>query len=642
MPQSDVSAAGQVQLQICASPGDDLFYYNPDLRQALAAGASVVTVYLTAGGQPDEAALAARRRGAKAAYALMLSGDANAEWRQETRALAAGLSALTAQPADAADRVRLIFLDLTVPDDDGESGESLLDLWTERVPALRDAAGASVSRTRLLESLVELMHETGPGLLRTPDPDPDCTDYDPDGGSQFADDPNRIAGAWFALEAARLYGSDAHSRPLLVDAYRGNEQEADPACLGPDTLAGKLEVLATYGGQDGRAERDGIAPGDLSVGLANYWRGYGNSTSRRFQPSTGWLAADENGRLVAALVRDGRPVLFREADGAGEKWSRLEPPLESVKGGQFAPRIELLRGFDGRLFAFGLYTVLGSSDEDHVRTVVGTRRPVGGEFEPWQDLGSPYESASYNPVRRRGVGVPTAVALTDGGAAFFERNFGTGVSGRAQTLGRGWSHWLDLGGSTRNGYSAALDREGRVELFAGGDRALLRWRQTSPVGEPLELSIDPSFQIPVPAGPAVLALENPGGGLCLYVRQADTAWVLEYRQDPADLSWSSRPRLIGEPGGYGPVAAVAVPGRSAMLLATRGSTGRVAVALAGESGPVRWTQSGPLLSAAPAVYAAEDGGRCLVAAVDQAGQLWIARVEADGDGAVSDWRPVSA
>lgn len=640
------AASGQVHLHICAHPADDLFFLAPDLWQSVEAGAVVVGVFLTAGQRDGSFGhVAARQRGLRAAYGKMLVGDASAAWSRREWELACGLTVeiaeLTGGPGG---RCALIFASLSDPVD----GPGIRELWQGSIGSLRTVPGlggplsaveAEVTREQVLDALVQILHANKPSLVRIMEPDPDCSSYDPDGESEFADHSAHTAAALFGLEAVRRYSADSpHNRPLALEAYRGERQAELPFCLEGDALARKMALLSVYGGQDGRTVADDVEPGDASLGAEAFWRRYGNSTSLVYAPSTSWLAEDADGRMVAATVRDGAPALF-QAGGAPGRWTQAALPPAALKDGQFAPRVDLVRGRDGRLHVFGTYLAVGAEPAGHVRTVLTSFRVPGGTFTDWQDLGNPYDSARYNPARRRGVGTAVPVALADGGVAFFQRNFGTGVSGRRQVLGHGWSPWLDLGGSTENGYSAVLGAGGTVDLFACGEHALLRWRQST--GE-TGWERDPGFLLPVPAGP-VTAIATPSTGLRLYARQRDTAWVLEYRQHPADLSWSAVPRLAGAPGGYGPVAAACAPDGSACVLAVRNRVGTVSVAWLddGWSQPASWTAGGPLSTGAPTVLF-DSSGRCIVAAIGTGSDLNIGDVERSADGSPRvTWRQVA-
>ena len=640
------AAPGQVHMHICAHPADDLFFFAPDLWQSADAGAALVTVFLTAG-QRDGAAshVAARQRGIRAAYAKMLVGDASATWSRREWELSPGLCAEIADlTGGSGSHCSLIFVNLSDPAD----GPSLRELWQGSIGSLPtvpglgsplSAVGAEVAREQLLDALLHILHANRPNLVRVMDPDPDCRDYDPDGESVFADHPAHTAAALFGVEAVRRYCADsADSRPLVLEAYRGERQADLPFCLEGEALTRKMGLLAVYGGQDGRDVVDETAPGDEVVGAEAFWRRYGNSTSLVYPPSVSWLAEDQSGRVTAVAVRDGLPVLFEAGDASG-RWVRASLPHPALKGGQFAPRVDLVPGQDGRLHVFGTYIAVGAEPGEHVRTVLTSFRSRGGSFTDWQDLGNPYDSARYNPVRRRGVGTAAPVALPDGGVAFFQRNFGTGVSGRRQVLGHGWSPWLDLGGTTETGYSAVLGADGAVELFACGENSLLRWRET-PDGT--ELERDPGFLLPASAGP-VTAIATPEAGLRLYARQRDTAWVLEYRQDPADHLWSAVARLVGAPGGTGPVAAACAPDGSACVLAVRNRVGTVSIAWvdSASSQPAQWTAGGPLCTGSPAVLF-DGSGRCVVAAVGADARLSIAAVERSSDGSAKPtWRQVA-
>ncbi|MGR7000052.1 hypothetical protein ACU686_21440 [Yinghuangia aomiensis] len=111
-----------------AHADDDLYFMNPEVAQTVRSGATIVTVYLTAGESdgrnvfkdaPNAAKTtadrpgfaAARQYGARGAYAKMATGNRAAAWKRETIATADGAVAEIDTLVDAP-RVQLVWLSI--------------------------------------------------------------------------------------------------------------------------------------------------------------------------------------------------------------------------------------------------------------------------------------------------------------------------------------------------------------------------------------------------------------------------------------------------------------------------------------------------------------------------------------------------
>jgi hypothetical protein len=274
---------------------------------------------------------------------------------------------------------------------------------------------------------------------------------------------------------------------------------------------------------------------------------------------------------------------------------------------------------------------LAAIADDSLRdTVTSYQRTPGGAFRDWEVLGSPYDSASVNPIRREPVGGPIPVALADGGVQFFIRNFGTGISSRRRTFGHGWSPWLDYGNNTRDGAAALALPDGRIAVFASGEKGLVSWTQHGPSG-PFELDGERDGSM----GGAPLTLVGlDGGALAVLTRQPETAEVIAHVR-AADGTWSGSVEVLGAPGGHGAVAAQFSTRRQAVVLAARDGRGRISIAWWNsheQRGPVEWQPAdGPLPVRAPAL-AADADHRVIAASIGADGGLYVAALEPERDG----------
>ncbi|MCG5448637.1 PIG-L family deacetylase [Micromonospora hortensis] len=637
--------------QVVAHPDDDLFFLNPAVQHAIDSGSPVTAVYLTASesdgrnapqNHPDRRAVpvdfagyaAARQNGIRAAYAQMALGDRRATWSRVAQVLAGGLpveiATLVGAPA-----VRLVFFNLRTQDAVGDEPPRWLSaLWEGSLPALPalrptgsplEAVG-EYDREQLLTALTALLREVEPTVVRLLDPDPDHKTYDAASGKiAYSDHLTHTASAYFALEAVRRYEL-AGGRPVLRESYRGYYNRHWPRNLGQEAFAAKKALLDIYGGVP-RDCGDPVGCGDYQVGDQGHVPGYGQSTHPRYPGSGSWLLRQVDGRLAAFGVLGDRASVWRETRPGSGKWRG--PDL--VDGAGLVPHLYALVGADARIHLFGVRQVLDLAREGHRRVLVTTvESEPGGPFGPWVDLGNPADGAVDAEVRRLEMGMPVAAVGADGRVQVFVRNFGRGVSSRVQTGPDTWGPWRDLGGSVvQEGLAVTSAADGRIELFAGTDKAVLHWRQATVDGQFERPSM---LSVPAPAGPLTV-VEEPGGRLLLVFREAESGRVLALRQRVGG-GWPVNPASLDGRGGFGPVAAAAVPrDPGGTVLVKRDDTGTTSLSWqpAGRGVSTAWSTSGVLFVGSPAV-AVDADGRVVAGVVGVDGRLWTARQRRAGSG----------
>ncbi|MCF2526821.1 PIG-L family deacetylase [Yinghuangia soli] len=639
-------AAGTV-MQIVAHQDDDLFFMNPDVGQAIEAGAGSVSVYLAAGEADGrngpgsrrdfDAYTAARNNGARAAYAHMATGDRASPWIRQSVRLPGGAVAEVDSLA-AVPRVRLVFLNTRKEKKAAGRKGRLRTLWdgkTERlgtlVPTDSRAGGPyTYTRSSLIASLTELLHTFRPTAVRTLDPDPDKQVHDADhprhsDHGDRSDHQDHTAAALFSWEALRGYPGPGDGRHATVTAYRGYYNERWPANLGPEALAAKRAPLDVYGwGGPGRGrfcgERAGC--GDRKVGDRGMDGPWPRSTTYRHPDSSGpWLSRGPDGRLAAWAVLDqGVGRWLETAPGSG-MWTGPEV-FPGPGGGPLAGALAAVRTPDGRGHLFALRISPGPGPAGQRRDLVtATEERPGGPLGPWTSLGNP---AASGRDAVRGLGTPAAVVGGDGRLHVFVRDHGKGVSTRVRTAngqgpGGGWGRWTALGGGpVVEGLAAVAGPGGRVQVFGTGHDAVLRWAE-QPGGQ-----VRPGPALPAgrPVGPPAAVL-GADGRLTVLHHEAGTGSVLAIAERAPGGGWSAPVRLP-DSAGYGPVAAV--PDRPGTGAGRSGLPDGLAVALRTERGSVRCGADvlpGPVVRG-PGI-AVDARGRVVTAAIGLDGRLRMMR-----------------
>jgi len=224
------------QLQIVAHEDDDLYFMTPAVPDGIATGEPSWTVFLTAGdaGRTD-GHWQSRELGIRATYASM----AGLPDLWTALPLLIEERSLTAFALVGAPQIVVVFLRLP----DGNPGgtgyavtgnESLRYLWELAPGALIHSIDGThqFTRPQLVETLVEIIRERDPAVLRIQD----MTNYH---GSDHSD---HYHSGRFAFEA-HLQSAIRHR----LRAYRAYNIDAEPVNLSPDEILESQAIIATYG-----------------------------------------------------------------------------------------------------------------------------------------------------------------------------------------------------------------------------------------------------------------------------------------------------------------------------------------------------------------------------------------------------------
>ncbi|WP_199888429.1 PIG-L family deacetylase [Streptomyces badius] len=625
-------------LQLLAHPDDDLYFMNPDTREALDAGTPLVCVYLTAGEAdgvnkipgaprpaPDRAAYSSsRHQGLRQAYAVLLGLDRFTPWERSVLALHGGHRAEVNVLTDGARRVELVFLNTAMHTGRGRLG--LPSLWRDRRLVLRTVVAdnspleraGSYTYDGLVDVLVGLLERYRPTLVHTLDPDPDLQfsseyerrrDSEQRGYSDHADHTAAGCFAWAALIrwVARAAGRGEPVPGFVVAAFRGYYNRHWPKNLPPAVLERKAAHLVPYGGAPDWECGNPSGCGDYNVGgdrpLTNR-KGWVRSTHHRYPGPRAQVAAGADGRLTAYGVLGLRAVRWRESTPGSGVWDAPD----DLGGGPLAPVLGAAATADGRQLLFGLrFAALGGHGADNEREIVLLeQRSPDGPFLAWRGLGNP----ATGPDHGRRVGTPVAVTAPDGRVHLFVRNAEKGLSTRVRDAATGrWSGWRDMGGGeVQDGLTAVVDTAGRVHVYAAGHHAVHHWTQDAP-----DTDVTARTQLtgsPVPAH-APGALPAPGGSVELYYRPAAREQLVAVRADATPA-----PRFEG----YGPVTTAASPAGPVLL--GRTAEGRIQLRTA-EGAVVR--SRGPVALDGAALHVDAADGRPVVVGLGPDAAPWAWR-----------------
>ncbi|MFH9664700.1 PIG-L family deacetylase [Streptomyces globisporus] len=625
-------------LQLLAHPDDDLYFMNPDTREALDAGTPLVCVYLTAGEAdgvnripgasrpaPDRAAYSSsRHQGLRQAYAELLGLDRFTPWQKSVAALHGGHRAEVNVLTDGVRRVELVFLNTAMHTGRGRPG--LPSLWRDRRLVLRTVVAdnspleraGSYTYESLIDVLTGLLEQYRPTVVHTLDPDPDLQfsseyerrrDSEQRGYSDHADHTAAGCFAWAAL-IRWVAGATGRGEPVpgfVVASFRGYYNRHWPKNLPPAVLDRKAGHLVPYGGAPDWECGNPSGCGDYNVGgdrpLTNR-KGWVRSTHHRYPGPRAQVATGADGRLTAYGVLGLRAVRWRESAPGSGVWDAPD----DLGGGPLAPVLGAAVTADGRQVLFGLrFAALGGHGADNEREIVLLeQRSPGGPFLAWQGLGNP----ATGPDHGRRIGTPTAVTAPDGRVHLFVRNAEKGLSTRVRDAVTGrWSGWRDMGGGEiQDGVTALVDTAGRVHVYAAGHHAVHHWTQDAPDTDVTARTQLTGF--PVPAH-APGALPAPDGSVELYYRPAARERLVAVRAGAAPA-----PRF----GGYGPVTAAASPAGPVLL--GRSAEGRIRIRTA-EGTAVR--SRGPVALDGAALHLGAPDGRPVVVGFGPDAAPWVWR-----------------
>ncbi|MFI2470822.1 PIG-L family deacetylase [Streptomyces globisporus] len=625
-------------LQLLAHPDDDLYFMNPDTREALDAGTPLVCVYLTAGEAdgvnripgasrpaPDRAAYSSsRHQGLRQAYAELLGLDRFTPWQKSVAALHGGHRAEVNVLTDGVRRVELVFLNTAMHTGRGRPG--LPSLWRDRRLVLRTVVAdnspleraGSYTYESLIDVLTGLLEQYRPTVVHTLDPDPDLQfsseyerrrDSEQRGYSDHADHTAAGCFAWAALIrwVARATGRGEPVPGFVVASFRGYYNRHWPKNLPPAVLDRKAGHLVPYGGAPDWECGNPSGCGDYNVGgdrpLTNR-KGWVRSTHHRHPGPRAQVATGADGRLTAYGVLGLRAVRWRESAPGSGVWDAPD----DLGGGPLAPVLGAAVTADGRQVLFGLrFAALGGHGADNEREIVLLeQRSPGGPFLAWQGLGNP----ATGPDHGRRIGTPTAATAPDGRVHLFVRNAEKGLSTRVRDAVTGrWSGWRDMGGGEiQDGVTALVDTAGRVHVYAAGHHAVHHWTQDAPDTDVTARTQLTGF--PVPAH-APGALPAPDGSVELYYRPAARERLVAVRAGAAPA-----PRF----GGYGPVTAAASPAGPVLL--GRSAEGRIRIRTA-EGTAVR--SRGPVALDGAALHLGAPDGRPVVVGFGPDAAPWVWR-----------------
>ncbi|MFD8441480.1 PIG-L family deacetylase [Streptomyces globisporus] len=625
-------------LQLLAHPDDDLYFMNPDTREALDAGTPLVCVYLTAGEAdgvnripgaprpaPDRAAYSSsRHQGLRQAYAELLGLDRFTPWQKSVAALHGGHRAEVNVLTDGVRRVELVFLNTAMHTGRGRPG--LPSLWRDRRLVLRTVVAdnspleraGSYTYESLIDVLTGLLEQYRPTVVHTLDPDPDLQfsseyerrrDSEQRGYSDHADHTAAGCFAWAALIrwVARATGRGEPVPGFVVASFRGYYNRHWPKNLPPAVLDRKAGHLVPYGGAPDWECGNPSGCGDYNVGgdrpLTNR-KGWVRSTHHRYPGPRAQVATGADGRLTAYGVLGLRAVRWRESAPGSGVWDAPD----DLGGGPLAPVLGAAVTADGRQVLFGLrFAALGGHGADNEREIVLLeQRSPGGPFLAWQGLGNP----ATGPDHGRRIGTPTAATAPDGRVHLFVRNAEKGLSTRVRDAVTGrWSGWRDMGGGEiQDGVTALVDTAGRVHVYAAGHHAVHHWTQDAPDTDVTARTQLTGF--PVPAH-APGALPAPDGSVELYYRPAARERLVAVRAGAAPAA-----RF----GGYGPVTAAASPAGPVLL--GRSAEGRIRIRTA-EGTAVR--SRGPVALDGAALHLGAPDGRPVVVGFGPDAAPWVWR-----------------
>lgn len=516
MPQASMVDAA-ISVQIVAHPDDDLLFLSPDIDRHINSGGQSITVVITAGditGNGDTPGERARnrQRGLMDAYARMAgvsdsNPDAQEEWSGEVWRIGGRQVEwywLNGAPAP----VDLVFMNLH----DGALEDTYKGATDNTVIPTGGLVGESFSynRAAVVSTLAEIIKHYRPTVVRAQDTDPDHR--------YTADHGDHIHAARFAAEAVNASGL----RPIVIN-YRDYNIFDCQVNLSSDVRGRKNSIFQVYRRYDTGA----------------YDPGWVERMYYRETRGVNWVGRGADGRPNVFVVRNGTPFTRKQAtDGSWTGEAAVGSP-----GGALAPGLVAANLPDGRIQLFGRRI-----KDHHLVTIA---QSTSGTFSgSWTSLGNPNSGGA----RAAEVGIPAVVANANGRLQLFVKNGGGGLSTRTQSGSR-WNGWVDLGGSDlQDGVSAAVNLDGRIEVFASSRDRIVHWYQTAPNGSYV---LNNSFPSVAPSSPPTAARNQDGRLEIAYRRAGGADVMINWQVSPGD-GWSNAASLGGH-AGVGQVASVTGP-----------------------------------------------------------------------------------
>ncbi|HIW63386.1 MAG TPA: PIG-L family deacetylase [Candidatus Stackebrandtia excrementipullorum] len=661
----DAAGRRATHMQIIAHPDDDFYFFNLDLARALEDGHRIVTVCLLAGeadgknlarkepeweSTPTDYAgyAAARFTGARRTYAEMATGDTTAEWKREAVEISNLMRAEKATLVDNPD-VILLYLSLFENGKHSGSGENrrISDLWNGKVtdlptlPLTNGTVAETVALTRedLIGTIVHLLDEYRPDVVRIMDADPDPQLHDAD-NPQFAeqdgysDHIDHTGTAWFAAGALARWLPDAGDAKVI--AYRGYYNQRWPRNLSPQARQEKGRYLDTYAWADKADCGDPVGCGDGKLPADGVGKRYGGSTIQRHQGADPSLVLNHEGDIQAATVVNGHLRIVTGDPTTTGSWRARD----FARDLPLLPHTSAVVDNDGRLTVAAVEYVIGGSPSEHVRNVVVAQWARGDHDDvSWHELGNPAEAGTKDV---RDLGTPQLIVASDGNRMLFSRNHDKGLSARMERDDGGWTDWIDLGGeNTQDGLTAIVDHaDESVKLFAAASDGIRMWRVVDDQTHSTHLlSMDP------PAGP-VTAVSDRNGRIVVIARQAGTSAIVLYQRPGPKAEWVRSPVVLGGNGGIDQVPAIIPRAWETNIgLLHRGDDARMHFTFMNYAGletntastQPAWQGSGPRFQRQPSMIL-DRRGRIFAMATGMDGLLYGTHQHSPGTGDLTPWR----
>ncbi|WP_438297422.1 PIG-L family deacetylase [Streptomyces sp. HUAS TT7] len=590
-------------LQVVAHPDDDLFFMNPDTGHSIRSGRPMTSVYVTSGeadgvnapgrggpGHPmppaDHARYAeARQNGIRAAYAQMATGDKTSPWDRTSIPTVGGataeLNTLRAHP-----QISLVWMQLREAREMYKDvPHSLRGLWDGKTPSLElllasntPAKQASYTRDQLVEALAGLLRHFRPTHVRTLDPTPAREN------NKIIDHQDHVFSARFAQAALQRYATAPDRPSFTVQTYLGYNTSYLPHTFGKKAADAKAETVKTYAWMDPKDNycNSPAGCGDRKVSNRPYGNNWAQSVRYSRANSTSWLQRDKDGGLWAFGVLDQKLAVWHKTPGAKGTWAgpkllAADGPLDTGLTSAPLP--------DGRIAVFATRSRLGKGADYRRDVVAAFQQRPGGDFGPFQPLGSPARSGT---TALSDLSAPAPAVDGSGRLTVFVRGGDTRLYASEQSPPGQWSAWRDLGGSGLHGDPVATtDRAGRVHVVAVTRSSVLAWSQPKPGTDVPARPAKSGLPATTAAGLSACA---DGDGIRVFFRKPDSGAV-----QTAVLDGSARPVVtdLGGVGGYGAV------GLCGPAIAGRGPDGTLGTAQVGGGRP-QWTTAELLIAGAPA------------------------------------------